>query len=198
MKNRLFKNYQMLMLLCALTFFGVFSAQAREKEPDENDLSLFMDESIYEAQEHFHCDAPVPARGFSLFMQLGELNEDGTAEAGMTAYSDTGIVRSVQINKTLQMSKMLLCVLSSCLEELICLFSINLLKSCVTSLTIKEFLIRYCSSLRIKSELLVSAIRIESEEIPVSSVNSLLLLIHSLAHTCSDTVVDTRSVCNDK
>ena len=100
MKNRFYKNFQMLMLLGVLTFAGVFSVQAREKEPDENDLSLFMDESIYEAQEHFHCDAPVPARGFSLFMQLGELNEDGTAEAGMTAYSDTGIVRSVQINKT--------------------------------------------------------------------------------------------------
>ena len=50
---------------------------------------------------------------------------------------------------------------------------------------------------RPQSKLLVS-IRIESEQVPVSSIYCLLLLSHSLAHTNTDSVVDTWSVSDDE
>ena len=89
-----------LILLFSVTVFvpGVISVSAREEEPDPYDLSIYMDKSIYDAQMFFQDAEPVPARGFSLFMQLGEIGKDDMVEAGMTAYSETGIVRSVQIN----------------------------------------------------------------------------------------------------
>ena len=86
--------------MLAVFVSGVISVSAREEEPDPYDLSIYMDKSIYDAQLNFPDSEPVPARGFSLFMQLGGLDEDGMVEAGMTANSETGIVRSVQVNNS--------------------------------------------------------------------------------------------------
>lgn len=88
--------FLLILLLCSLNAPG---ARCNEEEPDPLDLSLYMDENIYEAAENFPGEEPVPARGFSLFMSLGDVNEDNMVEAGMTAYSDTEIIRSVQVHK---------------------------------------------------------------------------------------------------
>ena len=99
--NRIISGCTAAVLAGMMLFAGTLSVSAREEEPDPYDLSWYMDESIYDAQASFkEAKDPVPARGFSLYMQLGEINEDGFAEASMTAYSETGIVRSVQVHNT--------------------------------------------------------------------------------------------------
>ena len=97
MKKNLIPGFMIILMLAVFTF-GAISVAAREEEPDPYDLSIYMGKSIYEAQLNFPGAKPVPARGFSLFMELGELNKEGMVEAGMSAYSDSGIVRAVQVN----------------------------------------------------------------------------------------------------
>ena len=98
--KRAFMVYITLFLTIVFSCLGPQAVLVNEVEPDPNDLSLYMDGSIYDAQSRFSDYEVTPGRGFSLLLQLGGLNEDGMVEAVMIASSDTEIVRSVQINKT--------------------------------------------------------------------------------------------------
>ena len=98
------KKYFSAALLLLLSVLFIFSSSlsvaARDEPYDENDLSNYLGKNIYDAQKIFPGHDVTPARGFSLFLQIGDLNEDGMVEAGMTAYLDSEEIRSVQINKT--------------------------------------------------------------------------------------------------
>lgn len=96
MMKHMLKLASLTLLLLSLS---APAALGNEEEPDPLDLSIYMDQNIYEAAENFPGEEPVPARGFSLFMSLGDVNEDNMVEGGMTAYSDTEIIRSVQVHK---------------------------------------------------------------------------------------------------
>ena len=97
MKKR--SSVALLLLSILLIFSSSLSVTARDEPYDENDLANYMEENIYDAQKIFSEHEVTPARGFSLFLQIDDLNEDGMVEAGMTAYLDSEEIRAVQINK---------------------------------------------------------------------------------------------------
>ena len=84
-------------------------------------------------------------------------------------------------------------------EQSCSLLRICSLQSIVTYLAVKECLVVFLlRSLAVKEELVALSSRIEPEVIPVSALYCQLFLCLSLAHTLLDTVVDTRSVCDDQ
>ena len=83
-------------------------------------------------------------------------------------------------------------------EQSRCSLRILLLEGSVTYFACQEVHVVLLSGLAVQSELLAAAGGVESEQIPVTGINSQLLFILNLGHTLADTMVDTRSVSDDQ